>query len=176
MEQKIVYGCLDTPIGQMLAAASPEGLCRLCLPGETRDGFFEWINKNYSQAVVAEGSNDVIQSAEEQMGEYFKGSRKVFALELDLKGTVFQRSVWQILLQIPYGSTMSYKEVAAALDNPAAVRAVGQANNRNPIPIIVPCHRVIGHDGKLVGYGGGLDIKSDLLALEGIKVRKESIV
>jgi len=79
-------------------------------------------------------------------------------------------------MQIPYGSTASYKDIAVTAGNPAAVRAVGQANNRNPVPIIVPCHRVVGSDGKLVGYGGGLDIKRRLLELEGIKVRKESIV
>jgi O-6-methylguanine DNA methyltransferase len=176
MNEKIVYGTFNTPVGEMLAAASPGGLCRLCLPGEDRAGFFDWIHKNCRRAVVEEGNNDVIKAVKGQLDEYFKGARRAFAVELDLKGTVFQRSVWHILLQIPYGSTASYKDVAAALGNPAAVRAVGQANNRNPIPIIIPCHRVVGSNKKLVGYGGGLDTKISLLRLEGIKVGEESII
>jgi O-6-methylguanine DNA methyltransferase len=103
-----------------------------------------------------------------QLEEYFAGRRLVFRLPLDLEqGTAFQRRVWRALLDIPYGHTMSYKEVAMTIGQPSAVRAVGAANGANPIPIVVPCHRVVASDGTLGGYGGGLSIKRDLLDLEG---------
>lgn len=176
MDGRIIYRRFDTPIGQMLAAVSETGLCRLCLPGQENEGFFEWADKKYPGVVLEEGFSDAIRAVEKQLAEYFAGKRNSFSVSLDLKGTVFQRRIWHILMQIPYGSTLSYKDVAVAADSPTAVRAVGQANNKNPVPIIVPCHRVVGSRGKLVGYGGGLDIKIRLLELEGIKVVKERIV
>jgi len=102
-----------------------------------------------------------------ELGEYFAGRRKKFTFPLAPRGTAFQHRVWDELLRIPYGSTMSYREVAARLGNPAATRAVARANATNPIAIVVPCHRVIGADGTLTGYGGGLDRKRRLLELEG---------
>jgi len=108
----------------------------------------------------------LIQKAAAQVKEYFAGKRKQFKLPIAMHGTEFQMAVWQALQKIPYGETRSYKEIAAMIGRPKAVRAVGMANNRNPISIIVPCHRVIGHDGKLVGYGGGLPLKQLLLELE----------
>jgi methylated-DNA-[protein]-cysteine S-methyltransferase len=108
----------------------------------------------------------LIQKAWAQVKEYFEGKRKQFNLPLAMRGTEFQVAVWQALQKIPYGETRSYKEIAASIGRPKAIRAVGMANNRNPISIIVPCHRVIGHDGKLVGYGGGLPLKEYLLELE----------
>ena len=102
-----------------------------------------------------------------QLDAYLAGQLKTFSLPLAPAGTPFQRKVWKILERIPYGKTVSYKDVAIQAGNPKATRAVGMANNRNPIPIIIPCHRVIGADGKLVGYGGGLDKKAKLLAIEG---------
>jgi len=175
MDERIIYSTFETPIGEMLAAASSGGLCRLCLPGR-RDEFFEWTDRYCDRAPVREGCDDIIRTVKSQLAEYFEGGRRAFAVQLALRGTVFQRSVWHVLLQIPYGSTATYKDIAVALGNPAAVRAVGQANNKNPIPIIVPCHRVVGKNKKLVGYGGGLDIKMKLLTLEGIKVGEDSIV
>lgn len=175
MEQRIFYQWSDTPVGEMLLAASPAGLCWSGLPGEKSDNFPKWACKKYPRVPIEEGANDSIMAAEMQLNEYFAGERKAFSITLDLKGTVFQRRVWHILMQIPYGNTVSYKDVAVAANSPAAVRAVGQANNKNPIAIIVPCHRVVGSDGKLVGYGGGLDIKRRLLELEGIKVVKDVV-
>jgi O-6-methylguanine DNA methyltransferase len=102
-----------------------------------------------------------------QLDEYFARQRRDFDLRLDLRGTEFQKRCWEELLKIPYGETRSYAEIAVAIGKPSAVRAVGLANGQNPIPIIVPCHRVIGSDGSLTGYGGGLDIKRKLLELEG---------
>ncbi len=103
-----------------------------------------------------------------QLSEYFSGERKEFNLPLDLRGTAFQLAVWRELLQIPYGRTSSYGGIAARLGRPNAVRAVGAAVGANPIPIIVPCHRVIGRNGALVGFGGGIELKRRLLALEGV--------
>ncbi len=111
---------------------------------------------------------ELLKSAYKQLMEYFSGSRKIFDLSLAFEGTSFQQKVWKALLTIPYGQVRSYKDIAKQTGNEKACRAVGMANNRNPIGIIIPCHRVIGSDGKLVGYGGGLDIKRYLLQLEGV--------
>lgn len=108
----------------------------------------------------------LIKEARRQLLQYFNGKRKTFDLPLAPRGTAFQQAAWQALLTIPYGQTASYKDMAVRVGNPKACRAVGMANNKNPIGIIIPCHRVIGSNGKLVGYAGGLDIKQKLLDLE----------
>lgn len=113
----------------------------------------------------------LLSDAYSQLMEYLKGERKEFTLPLNPSGTPFQKKVWEVLRSIPYGQTLSYKEVAIKAGNPKACRAVGMANNRNPIPIIIPCHRVIGSDGSLVGYGGGLSTKVKLLTLEDCKFK-----
>jgi methylated-DNA-[protein]-cysteine S-methyltransferase len=125
--------------------------------------FFEKENKanNCVQQETA-----LLKAAGKQLMEYFIGSRKIFELPLAPEGTDFQKMVWKALLTIPYGETNSYKEIAEKIGNPKACRAVGMANNKNPISIFIPCHRVIGANGKLVGYAGGLDIKEHLLGLE----------
>jgi methylated-DNA-[protein]-cysteine S-methyltransferase len=108
-----------------------------------------------------------LRAAAEQLGAYFAGELRTFELALAPQGTDFQRRVWRGLCEIPYGVTVSYSDLAQRVGNPNACRAVGLANGRNPIPIVIPCHRVIGRNGTLVGYGGGLPIKQKLLALEG---------
>ena len=108
----------------------------------------------------------LIQEANRQISDYLKGRRKTFDLPIRMKGTDFQKQVWKALLDIPYGETRSYQQIAEAIGNPKAVRAVGMANNRNPLLIVVPCHRVIGANGKLVGYGAGIEKKEFLLRLE----------
>ena len=113
-----------------------------------------------------EQETPLIKEAYRQLSEYLKGERKGFDLALLIKGTTFQQQVWKALLEIPYGETRSYKQIAVAIGNPKAVRAVGMANNRNPLLIVVPCHRVIGANGKLVGYGAGIEKKEFLLRLE----------
>ncbi|HNX34843.1 MAG TPA: methylated-DNA--[protein]-cysteine S-methyltransferase [Kiritimatiellia bacterium] len=110
----------------------------------------------------------LLKEAFRQLGAYLCGDLKAFALPLAPAGTPFQRKVWRILERIPYGKTVSYKDVAVQAGNPLATRAVGMANHRNPIPVFIPCHRVIGANGTLVGYGGGLAMKTRLLAIEGV--------
>jgi len=129
--------------------------------------FFKGVKKApKTTADFTMGETPLIKKTAAQLEEYFDGKRKVFDIPLFLKGTAFQQAVWKALLRIPYGETKSYKEVATMAGNAAACRAAGMANNRNPVAIIVPCHRVIGADGSLTGYGGGLDKKQYLLDLE----------
>ena len=123
---------------------------------------------------IIEKETPLLRVAKQQLSEYFAGQRTVFDLPIKTAGTAFQQQVWQALKAIPYGETRSYKEIAAAIDNPKAVRAVGGANNKNPISIVIPCHRVIGSSGQLVGYGGGLDAKVFLLALESQNKKNDS--
>ena len=115
---------------------------------------------------------DLIKEAAQQLKEYLAGKRKSFNIPLMPEGTEFQKSVWEALQQIPYGKTCSYGEIAEKIGNPKACRAVGMANNKNPIGIFIPCHRVIGANGKLVGYAGGLEMKEHLLAIEKINADK----
>jgi methylated-DNA-[protein]-cysteine S-methyltransferase len=117
-------------------------------------------------AGFSKAETPLIKKAAAQIDEYLAGKRKQFTIPLALHGTEFQMAVWRELQKIPFGETRSYKDIAAAIGRPKAVRAVGMANNRNPIVLIVPCHRVIGHDGSLTGYGGGLSLKRRLLELE----------
>jgi len=133
-----------------------------------KDGFISRVffaddekNTNYTQEETA-----LIKKANAQLEEYFSGKRTEFDLPLKMKGTDFQKSVWNVLESIPFGKTLSYKEVAEKIKNPKAVRAVGGACNKNPIAIIVPCHRVVGSNKKLVGFAGGLSTKEYLLGLE----------
>ena len=117
----------------------------------------------------AEGPVPVLEQAARELEEYFAGKRREFTVPLAPKGTEFQQKVWAALREIPYGTTVSYKDIAVRIGKPGAAVAVGQANRWNPIPIIIPCHRVIGANGKLVGYTGGMHIKEALLAVEGIR-------
>ncbi|WNY25019.1 methylated-DNA--[protein]-cysteine S-methyltransferase [Methanolapillus millepedarum] len=134
--------------------------------GKVTSLYFE--NYDYDPKKVADSSMEtpLHKNAFSQLDEYLAGNRKAFDLPLAPSGTEFMENVWAALLEIPYGKTACYQEVAVSVGSPKAVRAVGLANNRNPIPIFIPCHRVIGKNGKLVGFGGGLDLKQKLLDLE----------
>lgn len=123
-------------------------------------------------AGVAQDASPLLDAAEAQLREYFAGARRTFDLPLAPRGTAFQQRVWAALRAIPYGETRTYGELAAAIGSPNASRAVGKANHHNPIPIVIPCHRVIGANGTLTGYAGGLEVKRKLLALEGITILK----
>ena len=119
-----------------------------------------------SETILNQNRNKIIDDTIKQLDEYFKGQRKIFNLPIEFNGTEFQNKVWKSLLEIPYGQTRSYKDIAQMIDNEKAVRAVGGANNKNKLSIVVPCHRVIGQNGKLVGYAGGVTRKEALLKLE----------
>lgn len=151
--------------GRFYAAASEKGLCLLRLPGEGPESFYETIIRRYSPNLLIQDQN-CFQAFFGQLGQYLKGLRKEFQVAIDLEGTPFQIMVWEKVKAIPYGQTRSYGDIAQAIGRPASARAVGRANQVNPLPIIVPCHRVIGADGALVGYGGGLALKEKLLNLE----------
>ena len=143
--------------GPLLLALSSRGLTKLEFDrGQPAEG----------DSQIWQESADALQSWLRELDEYFSGHRQNFSLPLDLRGTDFQLKCWRALLDIPYGDTRSYRDIAIAIEHPHAFRAVGMSNNRNPIAIVVPCHRVIASDGSLCGYGGGLDIKRKLLDLE----------
>jgi len=143
-----------SPIGQIGIAENGRAVTHILLPGEAVPAGF--IYKE----------TDLLIAAADQLRSYFSGTLKTFCVPVEPEGTLFMRQVWSSLRKIPFGATRSYKDIAVDIGNPRACRAVGQANNRNPIPIIIPCHRVISANGKLVGYGGGLPVKTYLLDLE----------
>lgn len=154
----------DMPIGRMFISEDGTGINEVIL---ANDADYEYYHDNYAIEETAD-----IKETARQLNEYFEGKRKEFSLKLNPYGTEFQKKVWNALLQIPYGETRSYKEIAEAIGNEKACRAVGMANHNNPIICIIPCHRVIGSDGSLTGYGGGLDVKEKLLDLEKTYNRK----
>jgi AraC family transcriptional regulator of adaptative response/methylated-DNA-[protein]-cysteine methyltransferase len=154
---------IETPIGEMVAGATKDGICLLeFADSETLTETYEDLSKSLG-TTVGTGISMQLWSLKRQLKEYFRGKRKNFTLRLLTPGTGFQKTVWEGLGKIPYGETISYTEQAAALKNTGAARAVAQANASNRIAIIIPCHRVIGSDGSLVGYGGGLARKKWLL-------------
>ena len=161
------YGAMETPLGMLTLVTSQTGLCyvKFGTPHQIIPSVKAWMIRHFLKQDLVEDNRKVAEPRH-QLEEYFQGNRKTFQLALDLYGTPFQRKVWEQLRLIKYGETLSYKQIAQAIGAPKAVRAVGGANNRNPVSIIVPCHRVIGTNGALVGYGGGLDKKEYLLNLE----------
>ena len=162
MEQRS-YAVLESPIGPLLLSGTDEGLAEIEFPrggraAPPRPGWRE--------------DPDALAEPLRQLTAYFAGERRTFALALAPRGTPFQLAVWRELERIPFGETISYAELARRVGRPRAVRAVGAANGRNPLPVVVPCHRVIGSDGRLTGYAGGLELKRRLLALEGCTVAR----
>lgn len=153
----IFHTTIDSPIGPLLLAIQDGQLTQI-----------EFSQPKHPLPLDprSQPATEPFQAAIEQLGEFFRGQRRAFDLPLLIAGTDFQRRVWQQLCEIPYGQTISYGELARRIGNPKAVRAVGLANGRNRLPIVIPCHRVIGANGQLVGFGGGLTIKSQLLQLE----------
>jgi methylated-DNA-[protein]-cysteine S-methyltransferase len=155
----LVYKFVESPVGKLKLVASNKGLTAIL-----------WENDSPRrvplQELLLDDKHPVLMRVESQLKEYFAGSRQTFDIPLDMRGTTFQKSVWEALLAIPFGETRSYGELAKQLGRPSASRAVGAANGRNPVSIVVPCHRVIGSSGKLTGFAGGLEVKALLLNLE----------
>jgi methylated-DNA-[protein]-cysteine S-methyltransferase len=160
--KRYVHKTMGSPVGTLTLVATDEGLAGILWEKD-------WPNRTPLDIGARADSHPVLIETERQLGEYFAGRRKEFALTLDVEGTPFQRTVWSALRTIPFGETRSYGDIARQIGNPDAVRAVGAANGRNPVSIVVPCHRVIGSTGKLTGFGGGLEAKAQLLALEGLR-------
>ena len=156
----LVAKVISSPVGALTLAASADGLAAIL-----------WGNDDPARVrlniVGADERNPILIETERQLSEYFAGRRTAFDLKLDFAGTAFQNKVWHALLTIPFGETRTYAQIARQIGSPAAVRAVGAANGKNPISIVAPCHRVIGSNGKLTGFAGGLDAKAWLLRLEG---------
>lgn len=155
----LTYKIIESPVGKLKLVATDKALVAILWekdrPRRVRLG-----------EMVADFRHPVLVETELQLREYFSGKRKTFSIALDMRGTRFQKEVWEALLAIPFGETRSYGQLAKQLGNPRATRAVGAANGRNPISIIVPCHRVVGSSGKLTGFAGGLETKARLLSLE----------
>lgn len=154
-----VYTKMKSPVGELTLVATEKGLAAILWPKDDP-------GRVRVKPGVLNGRHPVLRQTVNQLKEYFAGKRKAFDLTLDFDGTHFQKEVWQALLAIPFGETRSYAEIARAIKKPKAVRAVGAANGRNPISIVAPCHRVIGSNGKLTGFAGGLAAKATLLKLE----------
>lgn len=150
---------MSSPIGELFLVSTDSSLLAVCFEKNWRQ-----YRQHFSGIELRQ--NSILKMAEKQLNEYFKGRRTDFDLPLELQGTAFQVKAWMTLCQIPFGKTISYQEQAVKMKSPNAVRAIGRANGQNHLPIIIPCHRVIGKNGKLTGYSGGLSKKQTLLAHE----------
>jgi methylated-DNA-[protein]-cysteine S-methyltransferase len=155
----LAYKIIESPVGKLKLVASDQALVAVLWE---KDG----PRRVPLSELVADDRHPVLVKAKRQLDEYFSGKRKKFSVALEMRGTPFQKDVWEALIAIPFGETRSYGQLAKQLGNPRATRAVGAANGRNPVSIIVPCHRVIGSSGKLTGFAGGLAVKAQLLNLE----------
>lgn len=167
--QEYLWSEIHSCWGTLHAVVNNNCLCRIGLPGESKTVFLEFLQHRLPSDEISHAPHPLFFELEKQLSRYLSRKLKHFDLPLVLMGTAFQKTVWQELIKIPYGATISYIELANRLGKPGAVRAVGSANGANPLPIVVPCHRVIGADGKLVGYGGGLEMKRKLLQLESVQ-------
>lgn len=157
-----VYTYMDSPVGKLTLIGSDKGLAAILWEND-RPGRVQ------ATPDIKADQHPVLLATIQQLQEYFEGKRTTFSITLDLHGTAFQKDVWAILAAIPYGETRTYLQIAQQLNHPKAVRAVGAANGRNPVSIILPCHRVIATSGALTGFAGGLPVKAALLSLEGAK-------
>lgn len=166
LDSDVYCTSFDSRIGRIYVASSENGVCKISLPNENRKDFFEWLKKHFNQEMVTDNRSKN-RAVIDQLSRYFNGRLVKFTCPVDLLGTPFQNRVWKELTKIPYGTTITYKHLAKRVHAPKASQAVGRANGMNPLPIIIPCHRVIGSDGSLVGYAYGIKTKEFLLRLEG---------
>jgi len=157
---------IDTPLGLFEFMATDKGICQAIFCGDKVSS-----NDAYQHEKLASSTNNITELCKQQLTEYFAGQRQTFTVPLDPQGTSFQQSVWHCLSQIPFGEVNTYGDIAKMLNKPKASQAVGGANGRNPITLIVPCHRVIGANGSLTGYAGGIERKLWLLNHEGVEVK-----
>lgn len=166
IHRKIFCASFETPIGVVYVASTERGLCKIALPNDSKTSFFRWINSNFQTDDIVDDRKRN-SNAIRQLNEYFIGKRTEFELDVELIGTNFQQRVWTEVAKIPYGNISTYKQIGRRVHT-RGYRAVGATISKNPLPILIPCHRVIGSDQKLVGYTGGIRLKEYLLRLEGI--------
>jgi len=164
--EEIAYARLESRIGTVWIASTQVGLCKISLGTGQPGAFLNWLSEHIGPGELRE-EPEAMTVALSQIRGYFSGSRRAFDLPLDVRGTPFQRAVWSQVVRIPYGATATYGDIAQLVGKPKASRAVGGAVGANPLPIVIPCHRVIGAHGALTGFGSGLDTKEALLRLEG---------
>ena len=160
MDEKRYVQYLETPPGLLMLTSTESVLIGV-----------KWVEEKNKEETE---TRPILEQAKSQLTEYFQGHRKSFNLSLEARGTAFQKRVWRVIRQIPYGQLRTYQDIADAIDSPSAPRAVGRANNKNPLAIIIPCHRVIGTNGLLTGYVGGLEIKKELIDLEKMRIIEEN--
>lgn len=170
MGQLIYSSLLIHKNWKVYLAATANGLCFVGTDHSSYEELEQFCNKQFPHCEIIE-DKEMLIPYENELKEYFEGTREQFTFLFDINGTPFQKSVWEALCEIPFGQTKCYSDIAHAIENPKAIRAVGTAIGANPLSIIIPCHRVIGKDGTLTGYSGGLDVKEKLLNLEGIKFK-----
>lgn len=170
MNEIVIVGAVETPAGIYQAACTLAGVGRLSFPTDDANECLDWARRWAPQAQI-HASGGLLSELAAQLTAYFEGRLRVFDVPLDMRGTPFQLRVWREVLGVRYGEVRTYAAIATAIGQPQAFRAVGAANGANPIPIIVPCHRLIGANGSLIKYGGGLDVKRRLLAIEGVQLK-----
>jgi methylated-DNA-[protein]-cysteine S-methyltransferase len=156
----------DSKIGLIYIASTDKGVCKISVPRQTKKNFFRWLRENFDDSEVVDNKSRN-KEIMDQLNRYFNGKLAKFTCAVDMRGTPFQVRVWKELLKISYGTTISYKQLAKRLGTSRGFQAIGRANAANPVPIIVPCHRVLGTDGTLIGYASGVKTKEFLLKLEG---------
>jgi O-6-methylguanine DNA methyltransferase len=166
LDRKVFCTSFDSRIGHIYIASTEKGLCKVSIPKETKKDFFKWLENHFEIDAVNDNKSRNKEYID-QINRYLNGKLVEFTLPIDLIGTPFQLRVWKKLTQIPYGTTTTYSQLAKRVGVPKGFQAVGRANGANPLPIIIPCHRVIGSDGSLIGYSSGVKTKEFLLRLEG---------
>ncbi|MGG3640943.1 methylated-DNA--[protein]-cysteine S-methyltransferase [Bacillus gobiensis] len=165
INQIIYWSRYTSKIGRFYLAATINGLCFMGAPNKGIEELENWANKRFPTYELVQ-DDKMLDPYKQELEEYFKGERRTFSMPVDVEGTPFQMKIWAVLKEIPYGETFTYSQIANMINKPAAVRAVGTAIGRNPLLVSVPCHRVVGKDGSLTGYRGGLEMKKSLLQLE----------
>lgn len=163
--KKIYWSVFENRIGPMLIGVTDKGLCYVGSPGGAFEVLENWARKNYKNAILVE-NDEAVELYKAELSDYLEGNKQFFSCNLDFQGSPFQESVWAALGQIPYGQTASYSDIAHLIGKPSAVRAVGSAIGANPVLMAIPCHRIIGKNGAITGYRGGVDMKQILLQLE----------
>ncbi|WP_281261191.1 methylated-DNA--[protein]-cysteine S-methyltransferase [Desmospora activa] len=166
-KQPIYWSLFEYDNWKLYMAATSRGLCYVGSPNKPFAELTDWVNNRFPQFELVR-NDERLQPYQMELAEYFQGKRQSFSFPVDIQGTSFQQAIWNALNQIPYGKTVTYSQIAELIEKPQAVRAVGAAIGANPVLISVPCHRVIGKNGTLTGYRGGLEMKKHLLRLEGV--------